>query len=356
LSKPGALVKSAWNTRGWTVQEFLAPKVILFYQEDWTLYLDDRTPNHKDSVRIMQELEEATGIDRRAIIAFRPGMRNAREKLQWASTRTTTLPEDIAYSLSGIFDVRLRVDYGEKKQNALGRLLQEIVARSGDITALDWVGKSSEFNSFLPADIISYEAPPCKLPSLSKDEVQSLVSSLRGVVALQSALKLYQTLDHLSAPRFAYRRLYLPCIVFPVTEVMREQGRDQDTYAYDLKSDGLHDLQIIMKDKLIPFSPARPPPAWQTIFLVRPWSRHLLELHDPAEDSPAAQNEPLYSDSHSLALHLIVRLGQPFGAFLLARQRDGTFKRIASDHDIIAQVKDTTSVDSMMDIRILEIL
>ncbi|KAG2337663.1 hypothetical protein BDR05DRAFT_969966 [Suillus weaverae] len=370
-SKPGALANSGWNTRGWTVQEFLAPNVIIFYQKDWTLYLDDRTPNHKDSVAIMQELEDATGIDRRAVVAFRPGMRDAREKLQWASTRITTLQEDIAYSLSGIFGVRLRVDYGEKKQNALGRLLQEIVAQSGDITALDWVGKSSEFNSCLPADIASYEAPPCTLPSLSEDEIQSSVSSLRSVVALESASKLYQTLDYLSAPRFAHRRLHLPCIVFPVTEARRRPGRDQDTYTYELTSDGLHDLQITTEDRLIPFSPARPPPAWQTILLIRPWSHHLLELHDPADDmqsvedwsmtsplhdSPPAQNEPVYSDPHLRALRLIVRLGQPFGGFLLARQRNGEFKRIASDHDIIAQVKDMTSVDNMMDIRILEIL
>ncbi|KAG1858585.1 hypothetical protein C8R48DRAFT_775022 [Suillus tomentosus] len=47
------------------------------------------------------------------------------------------MQEDIAYSLFGIFGVHLPVIYGEKKQNALGRLLQEIVARSGDITSLD---------------------------------------------------------------------------------------------------------------------------------------------------------------------------------------------------------------------------
>jgi hypothetical protein len=371
LSKPGALAKSAWSTRGWTVQEFLAPNVILFYQKDWTPYLSDCTPNHKDSVAIMQELEYATGIDRRAAVAFRPGMRGARKKLQWASTRITTVQEDIAYSLSGIFGIRLSVDYGEKRQNALGRLLQEIVAQSGDITALDWVGKSSEFNSCLPADINSYEAPPCKLPSLSEDEIQILVSSLRGVVALEPALKLHQTLDYLSAPRFAHRRLHLPCIVFPVTEAMRGQDRDQDTHTYILKSNELRDLWVTTAYRLIPFSPARPPHDWQTILLVRPWSRDLLELHDtvdqmqsmdrpvpetPLHQLPAAQNEPVYSDSNSRALRLLVRLGQPFSAFLLARQRDGEFKRIASDYDIIAQVKDVTSVDNMKDIRTLEIL
>lgn len=321
---------------------------------------------------IMQELEDATGIDRRAVVAFRPGMRDARKKLQWASTRTTTLQEDIAYSLSGVFGIRLRVDYGEKKQNALGRLVQEIIAQSGDITALDWVGKSSEFNSCLPADITSYEAPPCRLSSLSEYDIQLSVSSLRGVVTLELASRLYQTLDSLSAPRFAHRRLHLPCIVFPVTEAKRSSGRDRDTHTYALKSDGLRDLEITTADKLIPFSPARPPPAWQTILLVHPWSRDLLDLHDPADDMQsvdnrsmfdsssydprAAQNEPVYSDSHSRALRLIVRLGQPFSAFLLARQRDGELKRIASDHDIIAQVRDVASVDDLMDIRTLEIL
>ncbi|KAG1816986.1 heterokaryon incompatibility protein-domain-containing protein [Suillus variegatus] len=370
LSK--SLAMSAWNTRGWTVQEFLAPKVILFYQNDWTPYLDNRTPNHKDSVAIMQELEDATGIDQRTIVAFRPGMRDARAKLQWASTRTTTLQEDIAYSLFGVFGVRLHVDYTEKKQNALGRLLQEIIAQSGDITALDWVGKSSDFNSCLPADITSYEAPSSKLSSLSEDEIQSSVSLLRGVVALQSASQLYQTLDYLSAPRFAHRRLHLPCIVFPVTEVRRRPRHDQGTYTYEVKSDGLRNLQITTEHKFTPFSPARPPLAWQTILLVRPWNRHLLELHDTLDntssvdnwtlsefslrDSSAAQIGAIYPDSDSRALRLIVNLGQPFSAFLLARQRDGEFKRIASDYDIIAQVKDMASISYLMDIRILEIV
>ncbi|KAG1821951.1 WD40-repeat-containing domain protein [Suillus subaureus] len=82
LSESGALANSIWNTRGWTVQEFLAPKIVLFYQADWSLYLDDRSRNHKESISIMSELERSTGINARALVAFRPGMRDAREKLQ----------------------------------------------------------------------------------------------------------------------------------------------------------------------------------------------------------------------------------------------------------------------------------
>jgi hypothetical protein len=55
-------------------------------------------------------------------------------------------------------------------------------------------------------------------------------------------------------------------------------------------------------------------------------------------------------------LRLIVRLGQPFGALLLAQQWGGEYKRIASDNNIITQVRDMTSVDDMMDVRTVETL
>jgi hypothetical protein len=374
LSKSGALAKSTWNTRGWTVPEFLAPKVVLFYQSDWTVYLDDRSPNHKESVAIMQELGDATGIDPQALVAFRPGMRGAREKLRWASTRVTTLQEDIAYSLFGIFGVHLPIIYGEMKENALGRLLQEIVGRSGDITALDWVGTSSEFNSCLPADITSYEAPPCVLPSLPEDNVQASVSSLRGAGAVELALRLYTTLDNLSAPRFSHRRLNLPCIVFPIMEVSRRHDQDQKIPVYEVKTGGLNDLLITTENRLIPFSSTRPLAPWQTFLLVRPWNRGLLELPNPSDgiqnlensaapSSPSLdplsfsleENEPVDTDSQSRALRLIVRLKQPFSALLLARQHSGEYKRIASNRDIVAQVEDMTSVRDIMDIRTLEI-
>ncbi|KAG0699361.1 hypothetical protein DFH29DRAFT_55548 [Suillus ampliporus] len=381
-SNSGALAKSEWIRRGWTFQEFVAPKVVLFYRKDWSLYLDDRSPNHKESAAIMEELEGATGIDRQALVAFRPGMSGIRERLQSASARITTLQEDVAYSLFGIFGVQLPVIYGEKKQNALGRLLQEIVARSGDVTALDWVGQSSGFNSCLPADITSYAAPPCALPSVSEDDIQTAVSSLRNTVAIELASKLYDQLDDMSAPRFANCRLHLPCIAFRVTEVRRNSGSAQEMhFTYGLKADGLHDLLITTKETLNQFTPAKPP--LQAFLLVRPWDRHLLELPDfeelpdfgddtqsedeywsvpgsPVDELPSGspvEQEMINSESHSRALRLIVRLGQPFGAFLLARQRGGEYKRIASDHDIIAQVKDVASVHNIMDgVKIIEIL
>jgi hypothetical protein len=373
-SKSGALAESAWNERGWTVQEFLAPNVVIFYQKDWSLYLDDHTPNHKKSIAIIQELSYATGIDPRVLVNFQPGMRGVREKLRWASRRVTTWQEDIAYSLFGIFGVNLPVIYGENKQNALGRLLQEIIACSGDITALDWVGKSSEFNSCLPADITSYEVGPCTLPSPSEDEIQTAVLSLLNTTTVELASNLYTVLCDMRTPRFAQRRLSLPCIVFRVTAVRRRRDEDHATYfAYEVKAQGLNDLVISTKDKLVQFSRTRP--VQQTFLLVRPWDRSLLELPDFADDTQSVDDCTLPwslsrnslvglptgygsddSETHLRALRLIVRLGQPFAAFLLAQQWGGEYKRIASDHDIIARVKDITSVCDMMDIRTLEIL
>jgi hypothetical protein len=374
-SKAGALARSAWTRRGWTIQEFLAPKIVLFYQKDWTLYLDDRSPNHKASAAIIDELAYATGIDARALVSFCPGMKDAREKLQWASMRITTLQEDMAYSLFGIFGIHLLVNYGEKKQDALGRLLQEIVARSGDISALHWVGKSSELNSCLPADISSYKALPSTLPSLSEDQIQTLISSLQNVVAVDSASKLYNSLENMSAPRFANYRLQLPCLAFRVTDVRRNRHAPHQKFTYHLKANGLKDLSITTEDKL---------PARQTLLLVYPWNRDLLEQPNPADDTqnmgdytvpgdsdsswlPSRFINPVNallgsflglvdSESRLRALRLIVRLRQPFRAFLLAPQCSGEYRRIATDHDIIGQVQDTASVRKMMDIRVVEIL
>ncbi|KAG1899464.1 uncharacterized protein F5891DRAFT_1278802 [Suillus fuscotomentosus] len=149
--------------------------------------LDDHSPNHKEFPAIIKELEDATGIDARALICFRPGMNNARQRLQWVSSRVTRLQEDIA----------------EKKQNALGQLLQEIVARSGDITILDWVRQPSESNSCLPVYISSHAIPSRTLPS--------------------------------------YCRLHLPCTAFRVTEVTLSYNPSQETRC-EVKADVLRDL------------------------------------------------------------------------------------------------------------------
>ncbi|KAI6038626.1 hypothetical protein EDC04DRAFT_2569599, partial [Pisolithus marmoratus] len=129
---------SEWFRRGWTLQELLAPRTILFYTQNWSLYKNLTCSNHKVHVTVLDELRWATGIESQFLTNFSPGMDDARSRLQWASLRCTTRPEDIAYSLFGIFNIHLPVLYGESAENALGRLLAEIISQSGDISVLDW--------------------------------------------------------------------------------------------------------------------------------------------------------------------------------------------------------------------------
>jgi hypothetical protein len=82
----------------------------------------------------------------------------------------------------------------------------------------------------------------------------------------------------------------------------------------------------------------------------------LEDWSPPVSVGSLGEHGPVDSESYSRALRLIVRLGQPFSAFLLVQQPGGEYKRIASDHNIIAQVKDMTAVHDKMDVRTVEIL
>jgi hypothetical protein len=86
------------------------------------------------------------------------------------------------------------------------------------------------------------------------------------------------------------------------------------------------------------------------------WSPPVSPSDDSSEVGSLEEHGLADSESYSSALRLIVRLGQPFSAFLLAQQQGGEYKRIASDQNIIAQVKDMAAVRNMMDVRMLEIL
>ncbi|KAG1775777.1 hypothetical protein EV702DRAFT_415718 [Suillus placidus] len=67
--------------------------------------------------------------------------------------------------------------------------------------------------------------------------------------------------------------------------------------------------------------------------------------------NPGVQG-PVHSESVSECLRLIIRLGRPFSAFLLAQQPSGEYKRIASDRNIMARVKDLCSQhDRLQDTR-----
>ena len=126
--------RSQWFTRGWTLQELIAPSSVIFLDQAWT------TIGTRQSLE--QLISSITGIqnpneDRDSDDA--PLYRCVAEKMSWASKRTTTLREDIAYCLMGLFGVTMQVIYGEGR-NAFRRLQLEIMRQDNDTSIFAWTG------------------------------------------------------------------------------------------------------------------------------------------------------------------------------------------------------------------------
>lgn len=344
---PGSLKESEWHRRGWTLQEFLASRNILFYSRNWTLYRNIQSLNHKQVPSILDELEVATSIKKESISAFSPGLKNAREKLRWASHRTTTVEEDVAYSLFGIFDLQLSVFYGEKKEKALGRLLQEIVARSGDVLVLEWTGKSSLFNSCLPDDISSFKNSPLISPSSAENAMQPSVAELTEKVNREDAIRLYNQLRELGPPRFSNSRLLLPSIIHPV-QAIKEVQYDGSLYSYSIASVGLNDICFTSSEKLLNPRNRSNKSRRQKFILAQIWNRELLDQ--------TGDQESEHRDGNDMsAMRLVSCLARPFFALLLVEDRHGEYKRVASDGEILPHTVDLTKLLSPT-IKTLEIL
>lgn len=110
---------SRWFTRGWTLQELLAPSTVVFYDKDW------REFGTRWSLRA--QISRATGITYESM--NRPRDASIATKMSWASNRRTTRVEDMAYCLMGLFDINMPLLYGEGPK-AFMRVQYEI-AESG---------------------------------------------------------------------------------------------------------------------------------------------------------------------------------------------------------------------------------
>ncbi|KAK1472756.1 HET domain-containing protein [Colletotrichum cuscutae] len=130
------LCNSRWFTRGWTLQELLAPETVEFFDAAWE-NLGTRSslaPKIESITKIptdfLERNEESPAI-RSAKIAMR---------MSWAARRQTTRVEDRAYSLLGIFDVNMPLLYGEG-EGAFERLQIEIMKKPSDDSILAWARK-----------------------------------------------------------------------------------------------------------------------------------------------------------------------------------------------------------------------
>jgi hypothetical protein len=129
-SKDG-LEDCKWFARGWTLQELLAPKSVRFFTAEWK-DIGSRS-------NLIPQISRRTKIPEPALAGDVEIVRtySIAQRMSWASGRQTTRPEDIAYSLFGLFDCAMPLIYGEGHK-AFARLQEEIMKRSNDQSLFLW--------------------------------------------------------------------------------------------------------------------------------------------------------------------------------------------------------------------------
>jgi hypothetical protein len=109
---------SRWFTRGWTLQELIAPVSVIFFSREGERLGDKKS--------LEAQIHDVTGVDVGVLRGTSPlFLYDVHERMSWAAKRWTTIQEDKAYSLLGIFNIHLPIIYGEG-ENAFIRLQEEI--------------------------------------------------------------------------------------------------------------------------------------------------------------------------------------------------------------------------------------
>lgn len=128
------LGSSEWFERGWTLQELVSPRVVVFLSRDWQVLGHKSRDTDKDiaaSLRVGPPLNaivaKITNIPETVLRDYkRCKSLTVEEKLAWMNGRRTTKEEDMSYCLFGIFDAPIGAIYGEGRDRARKRLLAEI--------------------------------------------------------------------------------------------------------------------------------------------------------------------------------------------------------------------------------------
>ncbi|RDX57565.1 HET-domain-containing protein [Lentinus brumalis] len=119
-----------WHRRGWTLQELLAPRFLIFLSRDWEVL--------GTKADLSQQLEKVTRIPA-TVLRFEEKLREVSiaRRMSWAANRETTRVEDEAYCLMGIFGITMPTLYGEGR-HAFRRLQEAIMQQYADTTLFAW--------------------------------------------------------------------------------------------------------------------------------------------------------------------------------------------------------------------------
>ncbi|KAJ8503075.1 hypothetical protein ONZ45_g11171 [Pleurotus djamor] len=174
-------INDRWFRRGWTLQELLAPKRMVFLGKHWERIFphDGHTfdivrkfnleghrlwdagievesyDNEKYHVAGLWWLTSAAGVSSQDMAAYEPSPSSASRMFKYMSNRQTTVPEDAAYCVLGLLGIILTAAYGEGRERAFYRLQVACAEQANERNIFIWdgeLGQPSRFSSMLPRD------------------------------------------------------------------------------------------------------------------------------------------------------------------------------------------------------------
>jgi hypothetical protein len=141
--------KSRWFTRGWTLQELIAPETIKFFSRDWSMLGYKGKTATLSQRPFIAKIAAITKIEPKFLAGRSTLSRySVAQRMAWASSRQTSREEDIAYSLMGLFHITMPILYGEGSTRAFRRLQEEIIKTGCDQSIFAW--KACNFDSSGP--------------------------------------------------------------------------------------------------------------------------------------------------------------------------------------------------------------
>ncbi|KAL4062226.1 hypothetical protein J3A83DRAFT_4374755 [Scleroderma citrinum] len=153
-----------WFSRGWTLQELIAPREVQFFNQHWK-----PIGNKRNLTSILEKITHIPSVIlSEGIITH--GRPSVAQIMSWAANREVTRVEDRAYSLLGLFGVRLAILYGEGN-SAFRRLQLEILRVYDDHSIFAWGhSRSTERTGSVLADDPSVFSDCSEIVKMEPDE------------------------------------------------------------------------------------------------------------------------------------------------------------------------------------------
>ena len=230
------LPKCRYFTRGWTLQELIAPENIVFFDTEWM--------SRGTKIDLLNLLEKVTRIPN---YVLRVGDFVHREciarRMSWAANRQTKRVEDQAYCLMGLFGIHMPMIYGEGEQ-AFVRLQEELIKNIHDRSVFAWKAISDEpYRGLLARNAAEY-AHCGDYESLNTFKWTSNYQMLNGGIRLEDEISIITkkqgnfyrlTLDCFDTARGSRRLISIPLHKMGTRGFVRDSPRYLDTLDIEAK-------------------------------------------------------------------------------------------------------------------------